>query len=190
MADHSNHTPTGYLQHALTLGLANSMKVLATTHHLDDNFSLTTTHLKHALDGSFLILKKERDSSTNNTHSVISLDDPYSYAMLATLEGPIRIQPHTLITIRGTNHSEVIHLNINPHIRSILSRTYYQLVLTSGTQELAPHITLPAYNPAKDLTGRRTDKLHWATVLLHNVDTLEVFKEAIRQARKQEPADP
>jgi hypothetical protein len=58
------------------------------------------------------------------------LDDPYSYAMLATLEGPIRIQLHTLITIRGTNHSQVIHLNINPHTRNILGRTYHQLFLT------------------------------------------------------------
>jgi hypothetical protein len=160
MAEHSSQTPTGYLQYALTLGLENSKKILATTHHLDDNFSLATTHLKPALDGSFIILHQKRNSSTSNTHFVIFLDDPYSYAMLATLEGPTRSQLHTLITIRGTNHTQVINLNINPHARSILGRTYYQLFLIPGTKELAPRITLPTYNPTKGLTGRRTDKLH------------------------------
>ncbi len=67
--------------------------------------------------------------------------------MLATLEGTTRVQLNTLINIRGTNHSEVIHILINPHTRSILGRTYHQLFLTPGTQELAPRITLPTYNP-------------------------------------------
>jgi hypothetical protein len=102
--------------------------------------------------------------------------------MLATLEGPIRIQLHTLINIRGTNHSQFAHIQLNPHIRSILGRTYHQLFLTPGTLELAPHIAISTYNPTKGITGRRTDKLLWATILLHNVDTLEVFEEAIRQA--------
>ena len=66
---------------------------------------------------------------------------------------------------------------------------YHQLFLTPGTQELAPHITIPSYNPTKGLTGRRYDKLMWATVLLSNVDTLEVFEEAIRQAGEQPPEE-
>ncbi len=106
--------------------------------------------------------------------------------MLATLEGPIRIQLHTLINIRGTNHSQVVYIQVNPHTRSILGRTYHQLFLTPGTQDLAPHITLPTYNPTKGITGRRYDRLLWATVLLSNVDTLEVFEEALRQAGAQQ----
>ena len=64
--------------------------------------------------------------------------------MLATLEGLIRIQLHPLVNIRGTNHAQIVHLHINPHTRIILGRTYHQLFLTPGTQELAPHITLPS----------------------------------------------
>ncbi len=108
--------------------------------------------------------------------------------MLDTLEGPIRLQLHTLINIRGTNHSQVIHLQLDSHTRSTLGRTHHQLLLTLGTQELVPHITLPTYKPAKGLTGRRADKLHWATVLLSNVDTLEVFEEDFRHAGEEEPA--
>ena len=63
--------------------------------------------------------------------------------MLATLEGPIRIQIHTLVNIRGTNHAQIVHIQINPHTRIILGHTYHQFFLTPGTQELVPHITLP-----------------------------------------------
>jgi hypothetical protein len=34
----------------------------------------------------------------------------------------------------------------------------------------------------------RADRLLWASILLHNVDTLEVFEEAIRKAGEEEPA--
>ena len=102
--------------------------------------------------------------------------------MLATLEGQIRVQPQTLINLRGTNHAQIVHLQVNPHTRSILGRTYHQLFLTPGTQELALHITLPSYNHSKRNTGRKADKLRWAVILLHSVDTLEIYKDAIRQA--------
>ena len=53
-----------------------------------------------------------------------------------------------------------------------------------GTQELAPHITLPKYNNDKDLVGRRVDKILWAIIMLQNVDTLEVYEDAMRQRRR------
>ncbi len=109
--------------------------------------------------------------------------------MLTTLEGTIRVKLNTLINIRGTNHSHVIHILTNPHTRSILGRTYHQLFFTPDNQELAPRIALPRYNPTKGITARKADKLQWAVVLLHNVDTLEIFEEAIRQAGA-EPAEP
>jgi hypothetical protein len=186
MAEHANDMPTGYLQRALLDGLTASLTFLTSIQRTNDNFSLATPNLRPAPDGSYIIPHQKRNTTTNTTQYVISLDDPYAYAMLATFEGPIRIQLHTLINIRGTNHSQVVYIQINPHTRSILGRTYHQLFLTPGTQELAPHITLPTYNPTKGITGRRYDKLMWATVLLSNVDTLEVFEEAIRQAGEQQ----
>ena len=51
--------------------------------------------------------------------------------------------------------------------------------------------TLPRYTKDKGRIGRRIDKILWATTLLHNVDTLEVYEDAIRQteADLQQPAD-
>jgi hypothetical protein len=50
-----------------------------------------------------------------------------------------------------------------------------------GSQELAPYITRPKYNNDRGFIGRRIDKIMWAITLLHNVDTLEAYEEAIRQ---------
>jgi hypothetical protein len=95
----------------------------------------------------------KRSSPTDNTHYIKSLEDPYSNAMLSTLESPIRSQLHTHINIRGTNHAQIVYLQINSHTRNILGRTYHQLFLTPDTQELASHITPSAYNHVKDITG-------------------------------------
>ena len=143
MVNHVADTPSSYIQHALLRGLDASRSFLANSQKLEDIYFLSSTQLKPALDGAYIIPHQKRKSPTNNTHYIISLEDPYSYAMLVTLEGPIRIQLHTLINIRGTNYAQIVHLHINPHTRSILGRTYHHLVLTPGTQELAPHITLP-----------------------------------------------
>ena len=175
-------SPTGYLKYALSQGIASAKSCITSILRTDDNYSLATPALQPAPDGAYILPHQKGNSTSNTTHYVISLEDPYAYAMLATLEGTIRVQLNTFINIRGTNHSQVIHILINPHTRSILGRTYHQLVLTPGTHELAPRITLPTYNPTKGITGRRADKLQWAVVLLHNVDTLEVLEEGIRQA--------
>ena len=135
MADHASNTPTGYLQHALSQGQVTSRSFLINTQRIDDNYSLATTTLHPAPEGSHVILQKKRNSTNNNTHYIISLENPHAYAMRATLEGPMRIQLHTLINIRETNHSQVIHIQINPHTRSILGRTYHPLFLTPDTQE-------------------------------------------------------
>jgi hypothetical protein len=190
MADHASDLPTGYLYQALLAGLAASNTFLTSIQRINDNFSLATPTLRPTPDGSYIIPHQKRNTTTNTTQYVVSLDDPTAYAMLATLDGPVRIQLNTLINIRGTNHSQVVYIQINPHTRSILGRTYHQLFLTPGTQDLAPTVTLPTYNLTKGITGRRYDKLLWATILLSNVDTLEVFEEALRQAGALQTEEP
>ena len=76
---------------------------------------------------------KKRNSTNNNTLYIMSMDDEYACAMLATLESPVQTHLRTLITIRGTNHSQIIHIQINSHTRSVLGRTHHQLYLTPGT---------------------------------------------------------
>ena len=110
MAEHANDMPTGYLHQALLAGLNASGTFLLSIQRSTDNFSLATPNLRPAPDGSFIIPHQKRNATTNTTQYVISLDDPYAYAMLATLEAPTRIQLHTLINIRGTNHSQVVYI--------------------------------------------------------------------------------
>ncbi len=121
MADLASNTPTGYLQYALSQGLAASGSFLINTQRMNANYSLANTTLLMALDGSHIIPHQKRNAAANNTHYIISLEDPHAYAMFATLESPIRIQLNTLINIRGTNHSQVIHIQINPHTQSSLA---------------------------------------------------------------------
>ena len=115
MADHVADTPSGYLQHALLRGLDASRSFLANIQKLEDIYYLASTRLKPSPDGAYIIPHPKRNSPTNNTHYIISMEDPHSYTMLANLEEPIRTQLHTLINIRGTNHAQIIHLQINPN---------------------------------------------------------------------------
>jgi hypothetical protein len=62
---------------------------LTNTQHNKYNFSSSTIHLKLTPDGSYIIPHQKRSSNTNHTYYVISMDDEYAYAMLATLESPI-----------------------------------------------------------------------------------------------------
>jgi len=79
-------------------------------HHNNENFATFTIHFKPAPGESYIIPHQKRNSTTNNTFYAISMDDEYAYAMLATLESPIRTQLRALINIRGTNHSQIIHI--------------------------------------------------------------------------------
>jgi hypothetical protein len=75
--------------------------------------------------------------------------------MLATLEGPIRIQLHTLITIRGTYLSQVIYLQINPHTRSILGRTY--CTTNSSSPQVRKNCSLHT-SPSPNITPQKTSQ--------------------------------
>ena len=69
--------------------------------------------------------------------------DEHSYAMLATLDEPIRTQLGTSINIRNTSYAEIILIEVNPHTRIIMERKYHPLFEAPGTQTLAPYITFP-----------------------------------------------
>ena len=56
---------------------------------MNDNHSLATNTLLMTPDG--FIPHQKRNNTANNTQYTISLEDPHAYAMLATLDSPIRI---------------------------------------------------------------------------------------------------
>ena len=172
--------PTGSLQRALIQALDNSKTVLTVIHHNNDIYQLASTALKPVLEGSHIITHQKKHNSPIFTNYTISMDDEHAYALLATLDGPIRKQLLTFIGFGGSAHSQIVHIQLNPRTRSVLGRTHHDLFVALGTQDLATHITMPKYNIEKGITGRKAYIIMWATVLLHNVDTLEVSEEAIR----------
>jgi len=151
MNDEVYHVPTGYLHIALIHGIDTTRTFLKNIHHNNDNYQLSSTTRKPAPDGSHIITHPEKLNSTILTNFVISMEDEHAYAMLATPEGPIRTQLRTLICIRGNTHSQVIHMQFNPHTRSILGRTYH----INCSQHLA-HKSLHPISPSRDTTKTKT----------------------------------
>ena len=89
MSDTNNQIPIGYLNSALSLGMDSADAFLTNIHHNNEKFATFTKHLKHAPDGPYIIPKKKRNSTNNNTFYIISMNYEYAYALLATLQGPI-----------------------------------------------------------------------------------------------------
>ena len=50
-------------------------------------------------DGAYIISHVRKDNSSQHTNFVISLANPQAYAMLATIDTPIKIRLPTTITI-------------------------------------------------------------------------------------------
>jgi hypothetical protein len=123
-------------------------------------------------DGAYVISHLRKDTSTQLTSFVISLAHPQAYVMLATIETQIKIRLPTTITIAGSHHQQIVHIQINPHNRSILGRAYLGLFQNPHTQSLQPTITMPTMHPTKGLTGRRSAKMSWAVILLQDPETL------------------
>jgi len=93
------------LQLALTQGLDNAKAFLTDVSHNNDNFQLANTAIKSALDGSHIITHPKKQNSDIHTNFIMSMEDEHSYAMLATLEGPIHNQLRFLVGIRGTTQA-------------------------------------------------------------------------------------
>jgi hypothetical protein len=133
-------------------------------------------------NGAYIISHLRKDTSSQLTSFVISLAHPHAYAMLATLDSPVKIRLPTTITIAGSHHQQIVHIQINPHNRSILGRAYLGLFQNPLTQTLNPDVPMPSIHPTKGLTGRRSSKLSWATLLLSDLDTLQTYEEYARES--------
>ena len=116
-------------------------------------------NLKQAPDGYCIFSHPKKDTSTQNTNFVVSLSDPSTYAMLATLTGPIKIPPSTNTTTRGQIRQQITTLNLTPHTRSILGRTYSQLFTDLDITQLNTSLRPLRYSKTKGLKGRLGDKM-------------------------------
>ena len=148
----------------------------------------TTPTLQPTPDGAYIISHVRKDNSTQLTNFVISLAHPQAYAMLDTIDTPIKIRLPTTITIAGSQHQQIIHIQLNPHNRSILGRAYLGLFQNPHTQSLHP-VTIPTIHPTKGLTCRRSAKITWAILLLRDTETLQTYEAFARESAYEEEGE-
>jgi len=139
MSAHNHTTTQGYLLQTLTHGMEMANSYLSslditTPEHLNTSPTLLPTP-----DGAYIISHLRKNTSSQLTNFVISLAHPQAYAMLATIETPIKIRLPTTITIAGSHHQQFFYIQLNPHNRSILGRAYLGLFQNPLTQIMNPH---------------------------------------------------
>jgi len=96
--------------------------------------------------------------------------------MLATIDTPAKICLSTALTIGGSHHQQIVHIQLNPHNRSIMGRAYMNLFQNPLTQTMNPSVPIPQVHPTKGLTCRRSDKMAWATPRMHDPNTLSAYE--------------
>jgi len=71
----------------------------------------------------------------------------------------------------------MVNLNTTPHMRSILGRSYHQLLTDPEITAPNPQITPPLeYNHAKSLHGKRKDKITWSHTVSQYPDILANYE--------------
>jgi hypothetical protein len=92
--------------------------------------------------------------------------------MMAIIDTPVQDRIPTTITIAGSHHQQIIHIQLNPHDKSILGKAYLGLFQNPLTQSMHPTVTIPTVHQTKGLADRRTTKMSWAILLLQDTETL------------------
>jgi len=109
-------------------------------------------------DGAYIISHVRKANSSQLTNFVLSLAHPPAYAILTTIDTPLKIRIPTTITLAGSHHQQIVHIQLNPHNRSMLGRAYLGLFQNPHTQSMHPIVTIPTLHQTKRLTGRRSAK--------------------------------
>ncbi len=80
----------GYLLQALTQGMEMANSYLSSLTITTPDYLNTAPTLLPTPDGAYIISHLRKDTSTHHTSFVISLAKPQAYAMLATIDTPIK----------------------------------------------------------------------------------------------------
>ncbi len=97
---------------------------LTSSNNITSEYSSALPTLLPTPDNSYIILHLRKDTSTQLTNFAISLANPHTYAMITTLDTPMKIRLPTTITIAGSHHQQIAHIQFNPHNRGIMGRAY------------------------------------------------------------------
>ena len=73
------------------------------------------------------------------------------------------------------------------HNRSILGRTYAQLLVDPYITQLNNNLAPLQYNQTKGLIGIPNDKIAWATTLMEHTDVLQAYEESLQEQVLKDP---
>jgi hypothetical protein len=146
MSDTNIGDATGYIRLAIQQAKITAEAFLSSIRELTTTHTQSSTTLKQAPDGSYILAHPQKDTSIQNTNFVISLSDPTVFSMLATLADTIKFTLLTITTTRGQIRQEIATLNLTAHTRSILGRTYAQLLIDPDITQLNTNIPPLQYN--------------------------------------------
>jgi hypothetical protein len=187
MSDSDTSDTNGYLRLALHQANKTTEAFLSSIRELTTTQTHCYTNLKQAPDGSYILTHPKKDTSSQNTNFVVSRSDPSAYGMLAILDDPVKVPLPTNTSTREQIRQQITTMNLTPHTRSILGRTYSQLLTDPYITQLHTNLTPLRYNQAKGLTSRPNDKMNWATTLLAHTDVLQAYEEGLREQELEEP---
>jgi hypothetical protein len=108
--------------------------------------------------------------------------NPHTYVIISTMDTPVKIRLPTTITGAGSHHQQFVHIQFNPHNRSILGRAYAGLFQNPLTQSMNPSVLIPKVHQTKGLTGCKIEKMAWALTLLQDLETLRTYENFAKEA--------
>jgi hypothetical protein len=187
MSDNNIGHTSGYLHLALQQAKTTTEAFLSSIRELKTAHTQSLTTLKQAPNGSFILTHPKKDTSTHATNYIISMADPATYAMMATLTNPTKVTLFTNTITKGQIRHQIATLNLTAHTRSILGRTYAHLLVDPDITQLNNKLTLLQYNQAKDLIGRPIDKIAWAIALMGHTDVLQADEEGLQEQKLEDP---
>ena len=180
--DSNPNPPTAIPLQALHTGLSTASAFLTYTKVSTHEYATATPSLNPNPDGSYIISHLKKDKSSQTTNCVLSLSNINAYAMLATLHTQVKVKLPTTVTIAGAHHQQILHIHLNPHKRSIMSRAYLSLFQNPFTQSMNTLVPILQTHPTKGVTCRRIDKLEWADTLLYAPSTFAAYEEYARES--------
>jgi hypothetical protein len=124
MVDHASNTPTGYIHHAMSRGLATSRTFLANIQRIEDNYSLATTTLHpYSLHNHTPTQRPNAPRTAHNQTPENTLTSPLQYMVhyLAAEgdaeRGPARPKPRTLHGSKGNSNTLNARNRLQQHAR-------------------------------------------------------------------------
>ena len=79
--------------------------------------------------------------------------------MLATQTDHMKTRLNTNTISRGQTRQQITYINITTHTRSVLGRTYWQLLTNQGITQLDANTTPLRYNQTKGLANKPKEKI-------------------------------